>query len=140
MQKHHTALVTGASSGMGAEFARVLAKRGCELILTARRRDRLEQLKRELESSYSVTVSITPADLSTPLGAEDLFRQVEQLGKSVNVLINNAGFGVFGPFLGQSVADIESMIQVDLRAVTVLTRLFAESMKEERYGFILQNS
>jgi short-subunit dehydrogenase len=138
--QQHTALVTGASSGMGAEFARVLAKRSCDLILTARRRDRLEQLKRELESAYPIQVFVAPADLSSPVGAEDLFRQVQTLGKNVNVLINNAGFGVFGPFLDQTVADIEAMIQVDLRAVTVLTRLFAEPMKQQRYGFIMQNS
>jgi hypothetical protein len=138
--QQHTALVTGASSGMGAEFARVLATRGCDLILTARRRDRLEQLKRELEAAHPIQVSVAPADLSSPVGAEDLFRQVQSLDKHVNVLVNNAGFGVFGPFLSQTVAEIESMIQVDLRAVTVLTRLFAEPMKTRKYGFILQNS
>ena len=87
-----TALITGASSGIGRDIARLLAAQGHELILVARRRDRLEQLAAELP----VPVTVEPADLSEPGAGEALYRQLAD--RQVDILVNNAGFGAFGLF------------------------------------------
>jgi len=138
--KQRTALVTGASSGMGVDFAWLLAERGCDLILTARRADRLERLREELIAAHDIRVQVIATDLSTADGAQRLFRQTQTLGLHVDVLINNAGFGIFGDFLEQTPAEIDSMLQVNIAALTTLTRLFAEQMAHNGEGFILQNS
>ena len=134
------ALVSGASSGMGREFARVLAARGHDLIITARRADRLTELKQELEAAHGVAVAVIPADLNSPDGATKLFRQVQAQAHDVEILINNAGFGIFGSFLDQTAAEIDSMIQVNVAALTTLTRLFSEQMAKRGGGSILQIS
>ncbi|MCC7085298.1 MAG: SDR family oxidoreductase [Pirellulales bacterium] len=134
------ALVTGASSGLGVEFARVLADRGIDLVISARRKDRLEILAAELRQSRGVEVAIVPADLSTQEGPRQLFDAVQAAGLRIDILINNAGFGHFGPFLEQSHDEIDAMIAVNVRAVTILTRLFCETMKRQGSGHILQVS
>ncbi len=134
------ALITGASSGLGVEFARALAQRGHSLIVTARRRERLETLAAELEKKYAVAVTVVPADLSVPGGPQQLFDAVQAAGLRVDILVNNAGFGYFGPFLGQSLEQIGEMLWVNVSALTTLTRLFAQAMKEQGGGHILQVS
>lgn len=138
--KRPLALVTGASSGMGREFARVLAERGYDLVVTARRADRLLELKLELETAHSIFVTVIPGDLNSSDGATKLFRQVQAQRLEVDLLINNAGFGIFGPFLEQTAAEIESMINVNVVALTTLTRLFSEQMVTRGGGSILQIS
>jgi short-subunit dehydrogenase len=134
------ALVTGASSGFGVEMARVLAKRGLDLVIAARRRERLEALATELRQAHSIDVVVLTADLSAPAGPQKLFDDVRTAGLKIDVLVNNAGLGRFGLFLDQSLAEIQELIAVDVLAVTVLTRLFAQWMKEQGGGYILQVS
>ena len=131
------ALVTGASSGIGADFANELADRGYDLILTARRRDRLEELKVELSARFSIQVEVLVADLGNPAGAQQLFDEIQDLSLPVNLLINNAGLGRFGAFNSQSLSDIQAMIQVNLTSLTTLTRLFANQMAQAGGGYIL---
>ena len=101
------ALVTGASSGLGVEIARVLAQRGIDLTISARRRDRLETVAGELRQAHGIDVAVITADLSTPHGPQQLFDAVQATGKRIDVVVNNAGFGHFGPFLEQSLAQID---------------------------------
>ena len=132
------ALVTGASSGFGAEIARVLAGRGIDLVITARRTDRLELLAGELRSAHGVEVKVLSADLAQAGAPQRLFDEVQSFGQRIDILVNNAGFGLFGPFLEQTLGQIEQMIALDVGAVMALTRLFAEAMKNQGGGYILQ--
>jgi uncharacterized protein len=138
--KKQCALVTGASSGLGMEIARVLAQRGIHLAIAARRRDRLETLAEELRREHRVEVAVFVADLATPMGAQQLFDEVRVAGLQIDMLINNAGLGHFGPFLEQTLEQILQTIAVDVTAATVLTRLYAQAMVRQGYGRILQVS
>lgn len=135
--KHELALVTGASSGIGAEFARRLAAEQAHLILTARRRDRLEALAAELTEKHAIQVAVIEADLSAADGPHQLLDRLATAGHEPSILINNAGFGVYGPFLDQSAEDIDAMLQVDIRALTQLSRRLAEPMVRRGRGAIL---
>jgi short-subunit dehydrogenase len=139
-QGSELALVTGASSGIGAEFARQLAAKGTHLILTARRRDRLEALAAELSSKHTVQVTVIENDLNTHDGADRLVEELAARGLSPTILINNAGFGYFSPFLEQPRDDIEAMLEVNIRAVTILCRRIGESMAQRGGGKILNLS
>jgi short-subunit dehydrogenase len=134
-----TALVTGASSGVGVDFARELARRGFDLILTARRRERLEQVRDELRAEFPVQVELLTSDLAPPDGARRLYDDVQQAGHRVTLLVNNAGLGHFGPFVEQSLDDLETTIRVNVQALTTLTRLFAADMHARGGGYILNN-
>lgn len=134
------ALITGASSGLGVELARVLAQRGIDLAISARRADRLEALADEMRREHKVDVVVLPGDLAMAQGPQQLFEAVKAAGLRIDILVNNAGFGHFGPFLDQSLEQIEEMIAVNVSAVTTLTRLFAETMKAQGGGHILQVS
>jgi uncharacterized protein len=126
-----TALVTGASSGIGEQFARQLAERGYELILVARRADRLEQLAGEL----AVTTHVVANDLSAD--AAKLPGKVEALGIDVDLLVNNAGFGLRGRF-AQLPADRQAeMVRVNCEAVVTLTRAFVPGMIERGRGGVI---
>ena len=131
------ALVTGASSGLGVELAKVLAQHGIDLVLAARRLDRLDALAAQLRSDHGIDVVAFRIDLSSADGPQQLFDQVQSAGLRIDILVNNAGMGHFGPFLKQSLAQIQEMIAVDVVAVTTLTRLFAEKMKQQGGGHIL---
>ena len=134
------ALITGASSGIGLDFARELAGRGFDLILTARRLDRLKALKADLVREFSVAVEIVVSDLASREGAEQLHRDVQELGRPVNMLVNNAGLGKFGTIVDQSLDEIDEMIQLNVTALTVLTRRFAADFKQRGGGYILNHS
>jgi hypothetical protein len=125
-------LITGASAGLGAEFARQCRRRGDELVLVARRRDRLEALAAELGSAHVVT-----ADLSRPGAPERLLADVAGLGLRVDTLINNAGFGAAGAFVEAPPERLLDMIDLNVRALTELCRLALPPMLERRGGFIL---
>ncbi len=133
-----TAVITGASSGIGADIARILAGRGVDLVITARRKDRLEKLAAELRGK--VTVDIVEADLSRPDGAQKLYDACRALKKEITILVNNAGFGNQNNVLDQSLDELRSMIQVNITALTELTRVFAADMAAQNYGRILQLS
>lgn len=134
------ALVTGASSGLGVDFATILAERGCDLILVARREDRLRQLADQLGGRHGVKVHVLAMDLA-PLGAaQKLYDEIGTRGLQVDVLINNAGFGVYGPFLEIPWEREEEMLRLDIVALVHLTKLFARDMVARNFGYILQVS
>ncbi len=132
-----TALVTGASSGLGADFARLLAARGCHLICVARRTDRLQRLREEIVAQHPSTVEIIAMDLSAPEAAQQLHDRVGALGRTVDVLINNAGFGVYGDFLDIPWPRERDMLALDILTLTHLTKLFAKDMVARRFGYVL---
>lgn len=135
------ALVTGASSGIGVDFARELARREYNLLLAARRVERLEEVKAELLGEFpSITIDVLACDLNQGDGARQLFDDVKQLGLHVDVLVNNAGLGRFGLFLDQSIEEMEAMIQVNVTSLTVLARLFGTQMAEYGGGVILNHA
>lgn len=136
-EKPQVALITGASSGLGAEFARQLAQRQVDLVLTARRRDRLEALRDELVTAHDVRVSVIEADLARPGGAEQIYEAVGQLRMPISLLINNAGFGIYGTTTDQTMADIHGMIQVNATSLTTLARLAAADMAARGDGYVL---
>ena len=130
------ALVTGASSGIGEWFARHLAQQGADLILVARRADRLEQLKQELASTGR-TIHVMAMDLLTPDAPQKLWQQTQAAGLQVDVLINNAGFGKHGSFLEIALEQHRDMLGLNVSALTELTWLFAQDMKQRGSGKIL---
>src|ERR1700758_2947028 len=97
--KGRTALVTGASSGMGVDFARELAQRGVNLVLVARRRDAMVGVAKEMRDSYGIEVRVKPADLSDAPSRDRLYGELEEEGSNVDLLLNNAVFGLFGRFV-----------------------------------------
>ena len=128
-----TALVTGASAGIGAAMARDLARRGADLVLVARRADRLEALAAECRA-LGVTAEPVPADLADPAAREALAARFGQ----VDLLINNAGFGVHAPLAEADWERTERLLAVNVVALTHLTRLFAPGMAARGFGRILQ--
>lgn len=132
-----TALITGASSGIGEEMARQLAAQGCHLIVVARRTERLNALATQLSA---VTVDVITADLADPQGPARIFDQVAALGRQVDILINNAGFGFQKPLLEMDLDDQVGMVEVNDRALLALTRLFAAPMAVRGEGWILNVS
>jgi short-subunit dehydrogenase len=132
-----TALVTGASSGLGAEFARQLAARGCHLVLTARREEPLAALKRELVESGRIQVDCVPLDLETPDAPRQIFDRLAAAGKTVDILVNNAGFGVYGHFLDTRWERERALLEVDILALVQLTKLFVAGMVSRKSGYIL---
>lgn len=132
------ALVTGASSGIGADIARELAGRGAHLVLVARRRERLETLAAELRRDHGVQAEVLDADLAEPGAAAALFERVRAEGWTIGVLVNNAGFGAHGDFLEQDPGRLRSMIELNVTALTELTWHFARDMADRGEGAILQ--
>lgn len=129
------AVVTGASSGIGRDFARELAAQGYDLIIVARREKRLEELKQELEKKYSVSVQTEGCDLADERACAALYTKLEN--EEVEVLINNAGFGLLGWFLENPLADELEMIDTNIRAVHILTKLFLRDFVKKDKGYIL---
>jgi uncharacterized protein len=128
-------LVTGASSGIGLEFAGALAAEGLNTILVARRKDRLESLARELKAKYGVQSLVIEQDLSLPGAARSV---VSRLGDiEVGLLVLNAGFGFFGDFIEQDPARLEKMIALNCTSTTLLARLVLPGMVERRKGALI---
>ncbi len=131
------ALVTGASSGIGLELARLCARGGHDLVLVARNQAKLEELARYLGGMYHVRVEVVPADLARPEAPEEILHEVSRRGLALEVLINNAGFGEWGLFGRQDLARVLAMIQVNVTALTALTRLVLPQLVSRRKGRIL---
>lgn len=131
------ALVTGASRGIGAELARALARRGWSLILTARSQADLDALARELEGEHGVATRVVPCDLADPEGPARLVDRLASGGLQVTLLANNAGFGAIGPFHELDRQRLLDMVQVNVTAVTELTRRLLPPMVERGEGWIL---
>ncbi len=135
--KGKTALVTGASAGIGAAMARRLAAGGCNLVLTARRRERLEALALELSSRHGVRADVVPADLADPAGAQRLADALRALGRSIDLLINNAGLGRSGAFENGAWEQDLEMMQLNMVSPVHLTRLLLPQMIDRGAGDIL---
>jgi short-subunit dehydrogenase len=131
------ALVTGASSGIGWALAQQLAAKGANLLLTARRSDRLKQLAEEVTNRYKVETQIFAADLARPQAPGEIFRFVEQKRLRIELLINNAGFGAYGEFHKMEAQRLLDMVQVNVAAVVHLTHLFLPAMVDRQSGYIL---
>ena len=132
-----TALITGASSGIGAEFARLHARKGGDVILTARREAELNALKSELEAEHGVATHVFALDLGTPGGADELYEMVTAAGLSVDILINNAGFGGHGAHIDRPLEREMAMIDLNVKALVTLTHRFGREMAERGRGRIL---
>jgi short-subunit dehydrogenase len=135
--KDRYALVTGASSGIGYELAKVFARDGKSLVVVARSQDRLEQLRSEIEERYGTTVIVLPKDLSDPGAPQEIFSELQSRSIEVDVLVNNAGFGVYGLFPNTDLDEELRMIQVNATSLIHLTKLFLKGMVENRSGAIL---
>ncbi len=136
----NTALITGASSGIGKELARIHAAKGGDLILVARRIELLNSLKEELVEKYKVTVQVIQKDLSVLGSSQAVYDEVTQNGWQVDYLFNNAGFGGKGAFLDRDLeADVE-MVRLNVMALLKLTHLFGKDMKARGKGKILQTA
>jgi short-subunit dehydrogenase len=131
-----TALVTGASAGIGAAFARLLAREGFDLVLVARRRDRLEELAKVLQQS-GVEAHVLPADLADREAPRAIFDQLRAQGIELDVLVNNAGYGLKQGFLEASWQEHADFLQVMATSVSELCHLFAPGMKERGWGRIV---
>ena len=132
-----TALITGASSGIGFELSLLLADKGYDLIITARNAEKLNQLRKKILANHQVNIIVIPKDLSLVASSKELYLEIKRQQLKVTILINNAGFGDYNEF---STSDIEKqlqMIQLNVLSVISLTRYIMEDMKKENYGKIL---
>jgi len=136
----NTALITGASSGIGLELAKIHAGNGGNLFLVARSEDKLNALKSELESAHKVGVTVIPKDLSEEKAPQEIYDAVKQAGISIDLLMNNAGFGGRGKFHEREWQTDRDMIQVNIVALTALTRLFLPDFVSRNSGRILNTS
>ena len=132
------ALVTGASSGIGRDIARSLARHGINVIITARRSDRLRKLKRELTRKYGVRVKAITADLSDEKQVFELYEKVKRY--NIDIFINNAGLGVFGDFSQTDLQSELDLINVNIRAFHILFKLFVRDFTERDFGYILNTA
>ncbi|HNR92891.1 MAG TPA: SDR family oxidoreductase [Dokdonella sp.] len=131
------ALVTGASAGIGSAFARELARRGHDLVLTARRADRLDQLAGELRASAGIDVRTLPCDLADPAAPAFLAGETARAGLAIDMLVNNAGYGVTGYFLAQPWEVQATFLQVLVTAPTELCHRLLPGMRERGHGRIV---
>ena len=131
-----TALITGASSGIGLELAHLFARDGYRLVLLARNRNTLRQIGDDLQTRYSTTVRIAPKDLAHPATPAELYQELQEAGVLVDVLVNNAGFGLTGEFTSTDWTQEAEMLQVNMVAATHLTKLFLPQIRA-RQGKIL---
>lgn len=134
----NTALITGASSGIGAEFAKYHAEKGGDLIITARRADALDALKAEIEAEHDVTVTTVALDLGTDEGPQQLYDAVK--GHDIKILINNAGFGGHGAFVDRDLSSDLGMIDLNVKSLVALTHMIAKDMVKNGGGKILNVS
>lgn len=132
-----TALVTGASAGIGAALARVFAANGFDLVLTARREDRLQSLANELATAHGRNVRVIAADLSDPGAPLKIFDELREAGITIDALVNNAGYGLPGRMLHSTWEQHRDFIQVMVTAVAELAYRFAPGMAERRRGWII---
>ena len=131
------ALVTGASAGIGAALAEELAGAGTHLILTARRRERLEELAQKLAAAHKIQTKIFVADLVEPAAPEKIFQFTRAQGIEIELLINNAGFGAYGELITVDPRRLTDMVQVNCSAVVHLTRLYLPEMVARKHGDVL---
>jgi short-subunit dehydrogenase len=135
-----TALITGASVGIGAAFAQQLAARQTDLVLVARSQDKLQELANSLKQQHHIQVDIIVQDLTAPDATETIFRTVQQLGRSIDLLVNNAGVGGYGDF-AESDRDLQlKMVQLNIATIVDLTHRFLPGMRQRRAGGVINLS
>lgn len=133
----HQALITGATKGIGYELATCFARDGYDLVLVARDQAQLQRVAQELAGAHGVAARVIPADLARPEAAAELVEALARERLEIDVLVNNAGFGTYGPFASADLAREEEMIQVNLVALTQLTRRLLDGMLKRGRGKIL---
>jgi short-subunit dehydrogenase len=134
------ALITGASTGIGREFANIHAEKGGDLIVIARNKEKLEQLKTELEKKYGIKVMVIAKDLGKVEAPKEIYDEVKTAGIEIEYLINNAGFGALGKFHELDLAKQISMINLNITSLTVMTHLFLPDFVKRNKGKILNTS
>jgi short-subunit dehydrogenase len=132
-----TTLITGASSGIGKELAYVYAENNFNLILVARRKERLQEIKTNIEKKHNVSVDIIDQDLSKLNSAEQLFKKATSLDIKVDILINNAGYGVSGPFMKTNPEKETGMLVLNMVTLTKLSKLYAKYFLKNNGGHII---
>lgn len=132
-----TALITGASNGIGLELAKIHASKGDDLVLVARNKQKLDELKSELEAAHKVKVSTIGKDLSLPNAAKEVYDETTRLKISIDYLINNAGFGDFGMFAETNWNKELQMINLNITALTHFTKLYLQDMVKHGSGKIM---
>lgn len=137
LQSRTAALITGASSGIGYALAKVMARHGHNLVLVARNQSKLVQLSDELRQEFKIETQVIPKDLSVPTAAQEVVEEIQRQAIQIGILVNNAGFDVFGNFCETDLAKELQMIQVNLVSLTQLTKYMLAGMCQQRSGRIL---
>ena len=132
-----TALITGASSGIGEAFAHILAARGMNLVLVARSEDKLRAIAQALSEQHSIRADVVPADLSREGAAQEVYRRTQALGVAVDLLVNNAGFGTYGSFDTLAPKREHEEITLNVMALVDLTHAFVPAMAERKAGGVI---
>jgi short-subunit dehydrogenase len=132
-----TALITGASGGLGLSFVNIFARDGYDLVLVARNGDRLEEIKKDVEQKYNVKATVVAKDLCSPDGAQRVFDATNEAGIEIDVLVNNAGFGDFGEFYKSDINKQIRMVDLNCTALMHLCHLYLPQMIERGKGNIL---
>lgn len=132
-----TALITGASSGIGLEFARIFAMNNCNVVITARNESKLNELAKELEVKHNIKVKIIAKDLSDKNSPQEIYDELKSEGIEIEYLINNAGFGGYGKFQNTDWNHEEEMVQVNITALMYLSKVFVQDMLARNSGRIL---
>lgn len=135
--KDKWAVVTGASSGMGRDYADILAEAGCHLVLVARRKELLQELQVELKTKHGVKVETVVMDLAVSGAPKKLYDALKLKGLTIDVLINNAGVGLYGEFVDSTWDDNEKMLQLDIINLVQMTKLFVNDMVARNSGYVL---
>jgi uncharacterized protein len=135
--RKQTALITGASGGIGYEFVKLFAQDKYNLVLVARNEQKLNQIANELKSEFGIDVKVIAKDLAIPAAPEEIFSQLQQASIKVDILINNAGFASYGLFNETDLTAELQMLQVNVMCLTHLTKLFLKDMVKQGYGKIL---
>lgn len=135
-----TVLITGASSGIGYELSKIFAKNGYNLVLVSRNKQRLEIIAKELQNQYDIQTKVIPKDLSKSSAPQELYNEVVADGINIDVLVNNAGIGVYGEFTDASTQNHTDLIQLNITSLTMLCKLFGTDMVKNGSGRILNVS
>jgi hypothetical protein len=135
--KRQTALITGATSGIGYDFANVFAAKGYDLFLASRNREKLSGIKKKFENIYGTAVSIMPIDLAKHSSARKVFDRIRTQKIDIDILVNNAGIGMYGEHVDLDMEKVASMIQLNITTPTELCSLFGNAMKRKKRGYIL---
>ena len=132
-----TALITGASGGLGLSFVNLFAKDGYDLVLVARNGERLEEIKKDVEQKYNIKALVVAKDLCSPSGADEVYEATKQAGINIDVLVNNAGFGDFGEFHNSDINKQIRMVDLNCIALMHLCHLYLPDMLKQKSGNIL---